>query len=266
MPWRSVAGIGLSAAILVAAACGGSGGNEDGNAAGEITVFAASSLTEAFKEAGAAFETRNPGAKVTFSFAASSALAVQINEGAPADIFASADLAQMKVVSDRGNAFESAVFAKNAPVVVVPKDGKAVTAFADLSRPGLRLVLAGKDVPIGRYAREILTRASGTGGISADFSDKTLANLKSEEANVRAVLTKVQLGEADAGIVYKTDVGAAGNDVRVVEIPAAYNVAAEYTIAVVKGSKNPATAAAFVAFLRSADGLAILEKHGFAQP
>lgn len=233
---------------------------------GGVTVFAASSLTEAFKEAGTAFEKANPGTKVTFSFAASSALAVQINEGAPADVFASADAAQMKNVTDKGNAAEPVIFAKNTPVVIIPKSGKAAATFADLAKPDIRLVLAGKDVPIGRYAREVLTRASGAGGVSADFSVRVLANLKSEEANVRAVLTKVQLGEADAGIVYRTDVGAAANDVKVIEIPAAFNVVAEYPVAVVKATKNQATAAGFVAFVRSPAGQAILDKYGFARP
>ena len=172
----------------------------------------------------------------------------------------------MKSVTDEGNAAEPTTFATNTPIAVVPKDGTAVTAFADLAKPGIKLVLAGKDVPIGRYAREILEKASGPGGISPDFSERVLANLKSDEANVRAVLTKVQLGEADAGIVYKTDVASAAEDVRAIEIPAAYNVVAEYPIAVVGGTKNEATAAAFVAFLRSAEGLAILEKYGFAKP
>ena len=234
---------------------------------GDITVLAASSLTEAFKEAGTAFEKKYPGTKVTFSFAASSALAVQINELAPADVFASADLAQMKVVADKGNAVEPKVFVQNTPVVVLSKGEKAVTTFADLAKPGVRLVLAGPNVPIGKYAREILTRASTMpGGVSADFSQKALANVKSDEANVRAVLTKVQLGEADAGIVYKTDVGAAASDVTVIEIPTAYNVIAEYSIAVLKQSRNAATAAGFVAFLVAPQGGAILEKYGFVTP
>jgi molybdate transport system substrate-binding protein len=173
----------------------------------------------------------------------------------------------MKVVTDKQNALEPAIFLKNTPVVVVPKDGKVVATFADLAKTGIRLVLAGPGVPIGRYAREIFTKASAMpGGVSADFSDRALANLKSDESNVRAVLTKVQLGEADAGVVYRTDVRAAANDVKVVDIPAAYNVVAEYAIAVVAHAKNPATAAGFVAFVRSAEGQAIMGKFGFAKP
>ncbi len=234
---------------------------------GEITVFAASSLTEAFKEAGFAFSAANPGAEVTFSFAASSALAAQINEGAPADVFASADPASMKLVTDEGLAADPRTFALNSPVVVVPKDNTAISSFADLAKPGTRLVLAGQSVPIGCYAREVLTKASAAnGGISADFSDKVLANLRSEEANVRAVLTKVQLGEADAGVVYITDIGAAANDVRKIEIPAQYNVIAQYPIATIKESKEQDVAQAFVAFLLSNEGQAILVKYGFQAP
>ena len=233
---------------------------------GEITVFAASSLTEAFNEAGKAFAEKNPKATVKFQFAASSALAVQINEGAPADVFASADTAQMKVVADKGNANESAIFVKNTPVVVVPKNNTTVSTFADLAKADVKLVLAGATVPIGRYAREILTKASGTGGISADFSTKVLANLRSEEANVRAVLTKVQLGEADAGVVYTTDIGAAANEVKKIDIPANYNVIAEYPIATIKSARNAKVADAFVTFIRSADGQAIMAKYGFAKP
>jgi molybdate transport system substrate-binding protein len=234
---------------------------------GEITVFAAASLTDAFTEAGRAFQTANPRTKVAFNFAASSALATQINEGAPADVFASADNAQMKVVTEAGNAAEPERFVKNSPVVVVPKGSTAVATFADLAKPGIRLVLAAPEVPIGRYSREILTRASANpGGVSPDFSTSALENLVSNESNVRAVLTKVQLGEADAGIVYSTDVAAAAGDVSALEIPAAFNVIAEYPIAVVTDSHNKGVAEAFVAFILSAEGLAIMEEFGFGAP
>ncbi|MEX0784765.1 MAG: molybdate ABC transporter substrate-binding protein [Dehalococcoidia bacterium] len=234
---------------------------------GEILIFAASSLTNAFEEAGISFEAANPRTKVTFNFASSSALATQINEGAPADVFASADTNQMKVVSDKGNAGEPRVFVKNLPVVVVPKGSSAVATFADLAKPGLNLVLAAPEVPIGRYSRDIFAKASeAQSGISADFSQQALANLKSNEANVRAVLTKVQLGEADAGIVYTTDVAAAGGEVSAIDIPQQYNVIAEYPIAVIKASKERGVAEAFVEFILSPGGQEILEKHGFSAP
>ena len=234
---------------------------------GGITVFAASSLTDAFNELAKAFHAANPKATATFNFASSSALAVQINQGAPADVFASADTVQMKVVTDAGNVSESQLFARNLPVVVVPKSAAVVASFQDLAKPGLKLVLASKDVPIGNYARTVFTNASAaTGGISADFSARVLANLKSEETNVRAVLAKIQVGEADAGIVYATDAVVAGSDVRTLPIPTQYNVVATYPIAVVKSTKQQAVARAFVAFVLSVAGQAILQKYGFVGP
>ncbi|MFN0093653.1 MAG: molybdate ABC transporter substrate-binding protein [Dehalococcoidia bacterium] len=230
-------------------------------------VFAASSLTEAFKEAGAAFSERHTGTKVTFNFGASSALATQINEGAPADVFASADAAQMRVVADSGNASGPVTFATNVPVVVVASSGSPVASFADLAKPGLRLVFAAPEVPIGRYARDILTNASrASGGPGAEFSAKVLANVKSNEANVRAVLTKVRLGEADAGIVYATDAGIAGSGTTTVAIPAEFNVVAQYPVAVVKDAEHVAVAKAWVAFLLSPEGQAVLAKYGFGAP
>lgn len=274
---RLAAAVAMAVTVALAAGCGSGNATPAPSSAGtagaptashptvvgNITVFAASSLTDAFTEAAKAFHARDPGVAVQFNFASSSALATQINEGAPADVFASADQAQMQVVADRSGVADPAVFATNVPVVVTPKGSAAVRSFADLAKPGIKLVLAAKDVPIGKYARDVLQRASGAGGIAPDFATKVLANLKSDEANVRAVLAKVQLGEADAGIVYVTDIGAAKDDVNRIEIPAAYNVVAEYPIAVLKPSKAPTAARAFVTFLRSAEGQAILQKYGF---
>jgi len=234
---------------------------------GEVVVYAAASLTDAFKEAGTKFQERYPNARVTFNFASSSALATQINEGAPADIFASADAVQMKVVTDKGSATSSSSFATNGLVIIVPKTGAPVVSFGDLAKPGLRLVLAAPEVPVGRYSRDMLANASKPGsGISADFAEKALANLKSNEANVRAVLTKVQLGEADAGIVYSTDAAIAANDVTVIAIPAAYNVLAQYPIAVLKEARNAAGAQAWLAFITGTEGQAILARYGFGKP
>lgn len=273
------AGAAFAGAAAVAGLAGCGGGDDGGTTAnagrtptpdlvtGEIVVFAASSLTDAFKELAAGFEAEHAGAKVTLNFASSSALATQINAGAPADVFASADLAQLKVVMDAKNAYEAQLFATNELVVVTPVKGAKVTTFAGLAQPGVRLVLAGKDVPAGRYARESLLRAATLeGAIAPDFATKVLANLKSEESNVRAVLTKVQLGEADAGIVYRTDAKAAGGDVTVIEIPPAFNVTAQYPIAVVNNGKNVTSAEAFVEFLFLAEGQRIMTKHGFGQP
>ena len=233
--------------------------------AGSISVFAAVSLTDAFSAVGNAFKALHSGVDVQFNFASSSALATQINEGAPADVFASADTAQMKVVTDAGNAADPVLFARNVLVVVVPATSNLMS-FADLANPGLRIVLAGPDVPVGRYSRQILDKASAPGGIAPNFGERVLANLRSDEANVRAVLSKVQLGEADAGIVYQTDAAIAGDDVKVIAIPEAFNVIAEYPIAVVTESGEAEIATEFIAFLLSDAGQSILRDFGFAAP
>jgi molybdate transport system substrate-binding protein len=230
---------------------------------GEITVFAASSLTDAFKEAATKFQEKNPKTKVTFSFGSSSSLATQINEGAPADVFASADTAQMKVVTDKGNAADPTIFVTNLPTIVVPRSGSPVTSFADLAKSGIKLVLAGPEVPVGKYARDVLTNASkSSGGISPDFSDKVLANLKSNEANVRAVLTKIQLGEADAGMVYSSDTVAAP-DLQKIEIATENNVVAKYPVAALSQTRDAELSQAFIAYVLSPEGQAILQKCGF---
>lgn len=259
-------------ALCVLALAGSCGGGDaavpaNGGVSGEVLVFAASSLTDAFKESGEAFARQNPGTKVTFSFGASSALATQINEAARADVFAAADTSQMQAVADRGRLAGAArVFASNVPVVVTAKGSKAATRFEDLARPGLRLVLAAPEVPIGRYARDIFKRASGPGGVSPDFAARVMANVGSNEANARAVLAKVQLGEADAGVVYRTDAAAAGTAVDMLAVPPGFVVVARYTIAALEEGRNARGAAAFVAFVLSPEGQAILAKYGFGQP
>jgi molybdate transport system substrate-binding protein len=274
IPWLILSGVivtacgdgGDGSATATAIASGqATGAATESPLEGEILVFAAASLTDAFNAMADAFTSLNPDMRVTFNFAASSALSTQINEGAPADVFASADYAQMKIVTDAGNASSPRVFATNTPVVIEPAGSDALADFAGLANPGLRLVLAGPDVPIGRYSREILAKASA-GALGADFAERVLANLQSEEANVRAVLTKVQLGEADAGIVYRTDATAGGDEVESVEIPPEYNVIAEYPIAVVDDSENGEVAEAWIQFVLSDEGQAILEEFGFGPP
>ncbi len=232
---------------------------------GKITVFAASSLTDVYKTIGKSFQDKNPGVTVEFNFASSSALETQIEQAAPADVFASADLANMQKAQDKSLIEGTPVnFARNVPVIVVPAGNKAaIAAPKDLAKAGVKLVLAGPDVPIGNYARQIIDKLAADPAIGAAFKDATLKNLVSNEANVRAVLTKIELGEADAGIVYKTDALVSGPKVTTVAIPDATNVIAVYPIAVVKGSKNAAVAAAFVAYVKSADGQAALKAAGF---
>jgi molybdate transport system substrate-binding protein len=234
---------------------------------GDITVFAAASLTDAFKEAGKQFETAHPAVHVAFNFAGSSALATQINQGQPGDVFASADSANMKLVTDKGGADSPVIFATNVPTVVVPSTGSPVASFADLAKPGVKLVLAAAAVPIGNYARQIFTNASAaSGGISSDFSDKVLANLKSNEADVKAVLAKIQTGEGDAGVVYTTDAATVATQVKQIPIPDKYNVIAQYPIASLKETAHADVAKSFVSFITSDAGKAILQKFGFGKP
>ncbi len=268
-----VAGVAIVAVAvsLALAACGRDGGDagpapSETAVDGRVTVFAASSLSDAFKELGTAFTAENPKASVTFNFAASSALATQINEGAPADVFASADEATYQRAAGKGTIDAPAIFATNVPVVVVPSSGSPVNVFEDLAKSGVKLVLAGPSVPIGNYSRQILANASTASGAGADFGTKVLANLKSDETNVKSVLAKVQLGEADAGIVYATDAAVAGNQVKTIAIPGTYNIIARYPIGAIKGGSNVAAARAFVAFVLSDAGQAILAKYGFGSP
>jgi molybdate transport system substrate-binding protein len=230
-----------------------------------LTVFAASSLTESFKAIGAAFERAHPGVRVEFNFASSSALATQIAEAAPADVFASADNANMEKVASRSLiAGQAVAFARNTPVIVVPADNRAkIEAARNLARPGVKVVLAAADVPIGSYARQVLDRLAADPAYGASFRDAALRNVVSNEANVRAVLTKVELGEADAGIVYRTDAAVSGSKVRTVALPESANVIAVYPIAVLQAARQPEAARAFVAFVHSAEGQQALRSAGF---
>ncbi len=234
--------------------------------ASELNVFAAASLTEAFREIGKAFEAANPGVKVTFNFAGSQQLVQQIGQGAPADVFASAATKNMDDAVKAGNVADGAAraFARNRLVAIVPQANPAgIKMLADLGKPGVRLVLAAKEVPVGQYALDFLDKASKDATYGADYKDKTLKNVASYEQNVRAVLSKVTLGEADAGIVYNTDVTQdAAPKVTRIEIPDALNTVATYPIATVKGTKNPA-ADRFVAFVLADAGQAILKQYGF---
>jgi molybdate transport system substrate-binding protein len=223
---------------------------------GHITVFAAASLTGAFTEIGKAFSQANPGAGATFDFDASSALVQQITQGAPADVFASADTTNMDKLTKPGlNRSAPVTFATNLPAIIVPKGNpKGITGVSDLAKPGLKVVLCQPQVPCGIYANQILTKSN------------VKVTPVSLEENVKGVVTKVTSGEADAGIVYTTDVIAAGPSAQAVTIPANLNVVADYPIASVKASKNQATGAAFISFVLGAPGQSILAKYGFMKP
>jgi molybdate transport system substrate-binding protein len=223
---------------------------------GDVTVFAAASLTAAFTEIGEAFSVEYPDAEVTFNFGSSSELVAQIGEGAPADVFASADLSNMTKLTDAaGNASEPVVFATNlAEIIVAPGNPTGITSVADLADPELIVVLCAPEVPCGKYAASIFENAGVT------------VTPKSLEENVKAVVTKVTLGEADAGIVYQTDVTAAGADAEGVVIPADVNVVAEYPIAATTNATNPDGAQAFIDFVTGEQGQKILASYGFGAP
>ena len=234
-------------------------------AARTLTVFAAASLTDAFGEMGNAFEAANPGVTVKFNFAGSQTLQGQIAQGAPADIFASASGTYMDAAVTEGFVDKAAsqVFLTNILVVILPPSNPAnVQTLQDLSKPGLKVVLADAAVPAGKYARQILDNMSKDPGYATDFGAKVLANVVSNETDVKQVVAKVQLGEADAGIVYVSDAIAAPT-LKTIEIPASLNVVAKYPIAPLLKSANPDLAAKFVAYVFSADGQAMLKKWGF---
>ena len=225
-----------------------------------LTVFAASSLTEAFETLAATFEKQQE-TEVLLNFGGSSALATQIGQGAPADVFASADEAQMQVVAGL-LAGKAQIFARNRLVLIATEEG-GVNSLEGLAEPGVLLVLAAPEVPVGNYAREALEKMNGVYG--ADFSERVLENLVSEESNVRQVALKVELGEADAAIVYETDAAVAKNVVTI-PIPDDLNVLGSYPVAVLAGSAQPELAQAFVELVLSAQGQAVLTGRGFQPP
>jgi len=233
--------------------------------AATLNVFAAASLTDAFNEIGAAFSAANPGATVVFNFAGSNQLATQIAEGAPADVFASANAAQMDVAvaSGRIDASAARVFVTNRLVVVLPAGNPAgIESLPELATPDTLLVLAAEEVPVGRYSLEFLDLAAADAAFGSGFKEAVLANVVSYEENVRSVLNKVALGEADAGIVYTSDLVGV-EDVIALEIPDALNVVAQYPIAPLIDSAQPDLAAAFVDLVLSEEGQAVLVEYGF---
>lgn len=229
-----------------------------------LNVFAAASLTDAFTEIGKKFEAANPDVAINFNFAGSQALRTQIEEGAPADIFASANKAEMDaLIADELVSQEASQdFLSNRLVVVLPANNPAaLEELDDLSQPDIKIVLAAEEVPAGMYARQALDAMSARFG--SDFKDKVLANVVSNEDNVRQVLAKVQLGEADAGIVYTSDAMAAP-ELKTLAIPAEMNVIANYPVARLNNASHSDLADAFIAFVLSPEGQTILQNWGFA--
>ncbi|NEA59158.1 molybdate ABC transporter substrate-binding protein [Streptomyces sp. SID13666] len=262
---RAAAAI-VTAALFVplVAACGSDDKKDAGSTAtpsastsgapkAALTVLAASSLTDVFKTAGAAYEKSHPGTTVKFSFAGSQELAAQVKQGAPADALVTADARTMDgLKSDTGT---PAIIAKNRLVIATGEGNPLkITALKDLADTKFKVVLAAPTVPVGRYSKQVLD------------AQKIVVKPVSQEPNVRAVLSKVELGEADAGIVYATDAATATNKVDAIEIPDAQNAVASYPAATLKTTKNSEAAAAFVAWLSTPEAQKILQAAGFQQP
>ncbi|HZW05075.1 MAG TPA: molybdate ABC transporter substrate-binding protein [Anaerolineaceae bacterium] len=256
----------LWALALLLGACAPPPARTNSAAAGPATldVYAAASLSGAFDDIGRAFAGQTPGVEMRHNFAGSQAVAQQIINGAPADVFASADARQMDAVVASGliAAEDVHVFARNHLVIIVPPDNPAgIGSLADLAQPGLALVLAAEEVPLGAYSRQMLGSAAALPEYGADFASRVLANVVSLEDNVRAVVTKVALGEADAGIAYAND--AAGDAVvGWVAVPAGLDVTASYYLAAVAKRPNRALADQYVDFVLSEQGQAILAENG----
>lgn len=252
----------VALALLATAGCGGRLGGEV-----QLTIYGAASLSGALTEAGNAYEVENRGVSLSVGFDSSSALRTQIEQGAPADVFASADTTNPQALVDGSLAVGPVTpFARNRLTIVVPRGNPArIGDPRDLARPGVRVVGAGEAVPISRYVDACLEKLAALPGYPAGFAAAVTANVVSREDNVRAALTKVELGEADAAFVYATD--AAGSDaVEEVPIPAAANVVATYGAVAISGSRHPADASAFVAWLAGPRGAAVLATFGFLGP
>ena len=234
----------------------------------ELVLMVASSLTDAFNEMGVEFPrlAGNEGVKFTPSYGASTMLRTQLEQGAPADLFAAADTIQMDMAVKAGVIVGTPkIFVRNRLTVIVPKNNPAgVNALVDLAKPRLKFVTTAPDVPVGNYTRQALTKMAAEAQFGVGFDQKVLANVVSEEANVRQVVTKVQLGEADAGVCYVSDVTpASAPALTMIEIPDQFNTIAEYPIALTKNAKAPATALRFITYVSSAAGQGILKKNNF---
>lgn len=251
------------------AACGGSTTSGSGStptpAPINLNVFAAASLTESFTEMANTYHQQHPNVIIKLNFNGSQILEQQIANGAPADIFASADLTNMQKASNAGLVNASQIFVKNRLVVIIPASNPGnINSLKDLARKGIKIDIEAKTVPAGNYTRQMLANMSKSADYGSGFGNAVLANVVSEETNVKAVVQKVQLGEADAGFVYRSDVTAAvANKLKFMTIPATYNVTAQYPIAVVKSSTHTSDAQAFINFVLSTAGQDILQKYHF---
>ena len=258
---RGARGLGLVlAAALLLAACGGSSGGERA-----LTVFAAASLSDALGDAARAFERANSGTRVTVNFANTVTLRTQLEQGARADVFASADEAQMALAQRSGVvAGEPAVLATNRLAVVARAEGSKVAALEDVAKPGVRLMIVPAPIPVGVYFEDALRRMEADPRYGGEFVRRVRANVVSQAQNVRQATATVQLGEADAAIAYVTDARAQGGPtLRAIPFPDGLADVARYPIAVVKASDAAELARRFIAFLRSPEGQGVLARHGF---
>ena len=252
----------VAALLPILFGCGGSASPEVGEES-SLTVYAASSLTDAFGELKANFEEENPGSEVRLNFAGSSTLLTQLEQGAPADVFASADEAKMNNAVSDGLAQAPHTFASNRLTIIVPAGNPAgIQSYRDLANPDITFVLAQDEVPVAQYAKESLTKANVVYG--TNFSERVLSNVASREADVKAAANRVAVGDADATIVYTSD---ATPDLRerveTIEIPEELNVVASYPIAVIEDAQSPELGQGWVDLVLSDEGQRVMEKWGF---
>jgi molybdate transport system substrate-binding protein len=257
----------VAVVAIVAACTAGSTSSAPSAATTHLTIFGAASLKGALESAKAAYETGHPGMTLTLSTDSSSVLAAQIEQGAPADVFLSADASNPSELVEGGFASGDAVdFAGNELTIIVPSDNPAgITGAADLGRSGLKIIAAGDGVPITTYATQLVDQLADLSGYPAGFAAAYAANIVSREDNVKAVVAKIELGEGDAGIVYATD-AAASTKVTTIDLPASANVRATYAGVVLKTSPHQKAARAFLDWFAGSDGQAILSSFGFLQP
>jgi molybdate transport system substrate-binding protein len=256
----------LSATCLFFTACGGSASAPTNNTIPvTLKVFAAVSLKAPFTEIKSKYESTHPGVSISYNFDGSQILENQLASGAAADVFASADQSYMQKARNAGLVSTSQIFAKNKLIVIVPKSNPAkIYALKDLASKGVKIDIADPSVPVGQYSLQVLDKLGKSAGYGPAYENSIKANLISQETNDAAVVQKVQLGEADAGIVYQSDITSANADkVIAIDIPANVNIIAEYPIAVTKGAAHAKEAQAFVSYILSPDGQAVLAKYHF---
>ncbi|MCL0044362.1 molybdate ABC transporter substrate-binding protein [Dehalococcoidia bacterium] len=264
MSYKTIGLLAILLSVLALLFCGCS--EKSGSTDKTLVVFAASSLTDVFTDLGSRFEEENPGVSLDFNFAASSTLRAQLAEGAAADVFAAADLSQMKMAQDAGVvARKSQIFTKNRLIVASSSMGP-VYSLMDLASHDVKIVLAMEEVPVGAYVKELLDTMAQDTAYGKQYTDGVLGNVVSREANVRLALAKVLLGEADASIVYQSDVKVSDTmALRVIKIPKQLGPVAKYPVAMVVESINSLEAESFMNFLLSTTSQLTLERHGFLQ-